>query len=60
MIEILEDDQTIVEKIGLMMECGVGKETLEIMIYDILEIAIILIVTEEEMTDERDDTTITI
>lgn len=53
MIEILEEDQTTVEKIELMMGCDVEK--LETMIYDILEIVIILIVIEEETIDDQDD-----
>lgn len=60
MIETLEEDLTIVEKIGLMMEYDAGKEILETMIYDILEIAIILTVTEEGTIDDQDDTMITI
>lgn len=59
MIETLEEDLTIAEKIGLMMEYDAGKEILETMIYDILEIAIILTVTEEGTIDDQDDTMIT-
>lgn len=60
MIETLEEDLTIAGKIGLMMGYDAGKEILETMIYDILEIAIILTVTEEETIDDQDDTMITI
>lgn len=58
MIEILEEDQTTVEKIELMM--GYDVEKLETMIYDILEIVIILIVIEEETIDDQGDTMIMI
>lgn len=60
MIEILEEDPTIAEKKELMMGCVAEKEKSETMIYDIHEIAIILIAIDEEMIDDRDDTMIMI